>query len=67
MKNSCDCIKDSGNARSRNYRDSARIQDISMLKGTNSVTRDMNEVFSEKNWERYKQKSLLTFASIISN
>lgn len=68
MKSSRDCInKDCGNARFGNYRDSARIQDVSVLKGTNSVTRDMGEVLSEKNWERYRQKSLLTFDSIISN
>ncbi|KYN22574.1 Protein fantom [Trachymyrmex cornetzi] len=45
-----------------NYRDSGRIQDISLLEGSNSTIRDMDEILSDRNWERYKQRSLLTFA-----
>lgn len=50
-----------------NYRISGCIQDVAMLKGTNSVICDLGEVFSEKNWEKYRQKSLLNSANIISN
>ncbi|EZA59127.1 hypothetical protein X777_15768, partial [Ooceraea biroi] len=43
------------------YRDSGHIQGTSLLKEASSTIRDMNEVFSEKNWKEYKERSLLTF------
>lgn len=67
MKNFRDCMKDNENARSGNYRDSGRIQDIWVLEGKDSVIRDLGEIISKKNWERYRRKSQLISASIISN
>ncbi|KAG5311045.1 RPGR1 protein, partial [Acromyrmex insinuator] len=39
--------------------------DIS-LEGSSNTTRDMDDVLSDRNWERYRQKSLLTFARVNS-
>ncbi|KYN01944.1 X-linked retinitis pigmentosa GTPase regulator-interacting protein 1 [Cyphomyrmex costatus] len=33
-----------------------RIQGISLLKGSSSTIRDMDEILSDRNWESYKQK-----------
>ncbi|XP_020293644.1 uncharacterized protein LOC109859632 isoform X2 [Pseudomyrmex gracilis] len=34
--------------------------DVLLLQESRSTIRDINEVFSKKNWERYRQRSLLT-------
>ncbi|XP_071643369.1 uncharacterized protein [Temnothorax longispinosus] len=53
---------------SGNYQDCGHVQGISLSKGSSNTICDMNEVLSDRNWERYKQKSLLTaFASALSN
>ncbi|XP_011689387.1 PREDICTED: uncharacterized protein LOC105450951 isoform X3 [Wasmannia auropunctata] len=66
-----------GNSKARNEhntsRDSPSVTEfktlltngISLLKGSSSTIRDLSEVLLDKNWERYKQRSLLTFASTL--